>query len=152
MWEVDYSWDGFRWINADDNNSSVLSYIRSDKKGNKTIILVNFTPVTRKDYTIGVEKYGTYKLVLNSDELRFGGWGNNIRSQFDAKVQNSDGLPFAIDVDIPGLSVLFIELEKEKKVPQPKTEKKPAAKKAPAKKSTAKKPAKVKKDAPASEK
>ena len=145
MWQIDYSWDGFRWINADDNNSSVLSYIRKDKNDNRTIILVNFTPVLRKDYTIGVEKYGDYELVLNSDESRFGGWGNAVNYHYEARVQESNGLPYAIDVDIPGLSVLYIELKKEKKVPVPKEDKPakkaPAKKKPAAKKTTAKKPA-----------
>lgn len=126
MWQIDYSWDGFRWINADDNNSSVLSYIRKDKKGNSTIVMVNFTPVARNDYTIGVEKYGNYKLVLNSDETQYGGWGNEIRTQYKAKVQEANGMPYAIDVDLPGLSVLYIELEEELPLPKPK---KPAAKK-----------------------
>lgn len=123
MWQIDYSWDGFRWINADDNNSSVLSYIRKDKKGNSTIVLVNFTPVKRNDYTIGVEKYGNYKLVLNSDEKQYGGWGNEIRTKYTSKVQKADGMPYAIDVDLPGLSVLYIELEEELAPPKPKTKK-----------------------------
>jgi len=142
MWQIDYSWDGFRWINADDNNSSVLSYIRKDKEGHQTIVLINFTPVTRNDYTIGVEQYGSYKLVLNSDEARFGGWGNSVRHSFEARVQESDGFPYAIDVDIPGLAVLYIEVEKHNNLPAPKkaaTAKKPAAKKLAATKTAAKK-------------
>lgn len=133
MWQIDYSWDGFRWINADDNNSSVLSYIRKDKEGNSTIIMVNFTPVTRNDYTIGVEKYGNYKLVLNSDEKQYGGWGNEIRTQYKAKVQEADGMPYAIDVDLPGLTVLYIELDEELTPPKPKkaTTKKEKSAKAP---------------------
>ena len=135
MWQIDYSWDGFRWINADDNNSSVLSYIRKDKNGNSTIIMVNFTPVARNDYTIGVEKYGNYKLVLNSDETQYGGWGNEIRTQYKAKVQEADGMPYAIDVDLPGLTVLYIELDEELTPPKPKkaTTKKEKSAKAPKK-------------------
>ena len=93
----------------------------------------------RRNYTIGVENYGEYELVLNSDESRFGGWGNDVRYHFDARVQEANGFPYAIDVDIPGLSVLYIELKKKKRLPSAKKKesstKKPAAKKAPAKKS-----------------
>lgn len=119
MWQIDYSWDGFSWINADDNKSSVLSYRRRDKEGNETIVMVNFTPVMREDYTIGVPEYGKYKLVLNSDEKRFGGWGEKIRTQYKSRVQRSDKQPYSIDIDLPGFSVLYIELSEKLTAPKP---------------------------------
>ncbi len=134
LWEIDYSWNGFQWINADDSDSSVLSYRRIDKKGKETIIMVNFTPVDRMNYTIGVPKYGVYRLALNSDECKYAGAGKDIKTKYKSYVLECHNQPYAIDVDLPGFSVLFIELEKEMKPPAPK---KPAAKK----KKTAKKPA-----------
>ncbi len=75
LWEIDYSWDGFTWIDADNTNESVLSYIRKNKNGEKLYVIVNFTPVERRNFTIGVEDEGEYIEILNSNNTDFGGYG-----------------------------------------------------------------------------
>jgi 1,4-alpha-glucan branching enzyme len=74
LWEVDESWDGFQWIEPEDRNQSVVSFLRRGKKAEEILIIViNFTPVQREHYRIGVPWAKEYCRILNSDELRFGG-------------------------------------------------------------------------------
>ena len=75
LWQKDDSWDGFRWIDPDNRDQSIFSYRRIDAKGREYIVLINFTPVVREDFLLGVPSSGIYQEVLNSDDLRFGGSG-----------------------------------------------------------------------------
>lgn len=76
LWEDDHSWNGFQWINPNDYNQSVVSFIRKGKKiEDFLVIVVNFTPTPRHDYRIGVPESKGYMEVLNSDDERFGGSG-----------------------------------------------------------------------------
>lgn len=76
LWEQDYVHEGFEWIDADNADQSILSFIRHDKERKHSLVYVcNFTPVTYHDYKIGVPRAGDYKEVFNSDELNFGGSG-----------------------------------------------------------------------------
>lgn len=66
MYELDDVWDGFSWINPDDSNRSIFSFIRYNKKKTKSLIFViNFTPVAREDFCLGVPKAGKYKQILD---------------------------------------------------------------------------------------
>ena len=74
MYEQDSDWNGFEWINADDADRSIYSFVRKSKNGKNSLLFVcNMTPVARDDYRVGVPKKGTYHLLLNSNEARFGG-------------------------------------------------------------------------------
>ena len=75
LWEQDDSWQGFGWIDADNRDMSILSYRRIDKSGREVIVLLNFTPVDRADFTIGVPYKGSYKEIFTSDSQHFGGGG-----------------------------------------------------------------------------
>ena len=76
LWEVDYSWEGFKWISENDRDQNIIAFTRTDKKGENLIVLINFAPVTRENYRIGVPEEGVYKQVFNSDLPEYGGWGN----------------------------------------------------------------------------
>lgn len=66
LYERDYDWEGFSWINANDSDHSIFSFVRYSKdKKNSLLFVLNFTPVERKDYRAGVPKKGSYSLVLN---------------------------------------------------------------------------------------
>ncbi len=68
MWALDDSWNGFEWINADDSDRSIFSFIRKDKTGqNSLAFVINMTPMERKDYCLGVPKKGRYTLILNEN-------------------------------------------------------------------------------------
>lgn len=69
LYEEDYDWDGFSWINADDGDRSIFSFVRYSKdRKNSLLFIINFTPVPRPDYRVGVPKHGSCTLVL--DESR----------------------------------------------------------------------------------
>lgn len=66
LYELDYDWDGFQWINANDGDRSIFSFVRSSRDHKRSLLFViNFTPVERPDYRVGVPKRGTYTLVLD---------------------------------------------------------------------------------------
>ena len=74
LYELDSSWEGFEWINANDADRSIFSFIRKSKDGkNNMLFVINFTPVERPDYRVGVPKRKTYQLVLDSEDPKFTG-------------------------------------------------------------------------------
>ena len=102
LYELDDSWDGFEWVNADDADRSTYSFIRKSKDGKKNALFVlNMTPIQRDNYYVGVTKPGKYKLVLNSDEERFGGQGHELPKELKAIEMECDKKPYAICFDLP---------------------------------------------------
>ena len=91
-------------MNADDAENSVYSFVRKSSKGTQNLLFVlNMTPVKREGYRVPVPSTSTrkkYKLLLNSDEARFGGWGNEVQGEVAEKIpcQNKD---YSICMDIP---------------------------------------------------
>ena len=78
LYRIDDSWKGFEWMNADDADRSIFSFVRRDGTGKKSLLFIlNMTPMKWENYVVPVPKSGEYKLVLNSDEARFGGWGSS---------------------------------------------------------------------------
>ena len=86
LYELDDSWDGFQWINADDSYRSIFSFVRYSKTKRKNLLFVmNFTPMERPDYRVGVPKKKKYELVLDSDGEEYGGSGRKRAKVYDAK-------------------------------------------------------------------
>jgi len=75
LWQVDDSWRGFQWIDADNRDSSVLSYRRIAENGKELLIVLNFTPVAYEDYFLRVPTEGKYEEIFNSDDKKYGGSG-----------------------------------------------------------------------------
>ena len=74
LWSDDLSWSGYQWIQPDDADASVLAFRRIDPKtGNELIVTLNFTPVCRDDYRLGLPEAGTYEPLFCSDDWRYGG-------------------------------------------------------------------------------
>ena len=66
MYSLDYDWDGFQWINANDGDRSIFSFIRRNPTGKQNLLFIcNFTPVARPDYRVGVPKRGSFSLLLD---------------------------------------------------------------------------------------
>ncbi len=102
LWELDNDDRGFRWINADDTEKSLYSFIRMDSTGkNNLAVVINFTPVQRDDYRMGLPKAATCSLVLNSDETKYGGIGVHIPKKIKAKKQEWDNQPYSIGFTLP---------------------------------------------------
>ena len=115
LWEIDYSWEGFSWIVSDDSSNSVVAYIRRDKKENELIALCNFTSVTRQKYRIGVPKPGTYRVVFSSALPEFGGKGESTVGSVRAKKKPIHGYEYSIELNIEGLSCMYIKNTSRKK-------------------------------------
>ena len=97
LYELDSSWKGFEWINANDADRSIYSFLRKSKDGKNNLLFVcNFTPMERKDYRVGVPKKGNYKLILDSDAKEFGGEGAEQPAVFRAERSECDGRPYSI--------------------------------------------------------
>ena len=75
LYEQDGGWEGFSWIDADNCDQSVISYRRIDKRGRETVVVINFTPVVREDFRVGVPFHGAWEEVLSSDDIAYGGSG-----------------------------------------------------------------------------
>lgn len=111
MYQLDSNWDGFEWINADDADRSIYSFIRKSKDGKNTLLFVcNMTPVERKDYRVGVPKKGTYRLILNSDEARFGGSGEAIPVSYKAVEAECDGREYSISYQLPSFGIAIFRV------------------------------------------
>lgn len=115
FWEIDYDWEGFSWIVSDDNVNSVVSYLRRDKQGNELAVLCNFTNVTRRKYRIGVKKPGTYRVVFSSSLPEYGGRGEGTAGSVRAKKIPMHGCEYSIELDIEGLSCMYIKNTSRKK-------------------------------------
>ena len=110
LYEDEEIWEGFEWINADDIFRSIYSFVRhsNDKKKN-LLFVINFTPVARDDYRVGVPRKKQYKLILNSDEERFGGTGAERPTVYKAEKQECDGRPFSFAYPLPPYGVAVFE-------------------------------------------
>jgi 1,4-alpha-glucan branching enzyme len=74
LWQVDFDWNGFQWIDCDDNENSIVSFVRKAEDGSDYVIAVcNFTPESHTGYRIGVPEKGSYREVFNSDLEIYGG-------------------------------------------------------------------------------
>lgn len=110
FWQIDGSWDGFEWINDCDCDNSVISYMRKGKrKGDNVIVCVNFTPVKRPKYRIGVPSSGEYEVVVNSSEKKYGGNSAHIKSSFKASKIPVLNMPYSIEVPLDGYAALYIK-------------------------------------------
>ncbi|MBV2093025.1 MAG: alpha amylase C-terminal domain-containing protein, partial [Candidatus Thiodiazotropha sp. (ex Ctena orbiculata)] len=69
----EFEFSGFEWIDCHDSSQSILSYARKDRDGNELLIVLNFTPVPRENYRIGVNRLGQYQEIMNSDSEFYGG-------------------------------------------------------------------------------
>ncbi len=106
MYELDSSWKGFEWINANDAERSIFSFIRKSKDGKNNLLFVcSFTPVERPDYCVGVPEKKTYRLILNSDAAEFGGSGAERPLSYKAKEKECDGRKYSFAYPLPAYGV-----------------------------------------------
>ncbi|HIT52560.1 MAG TPA: 1,4-alpha-glucan branching protein GlgB [Candidatus Fimivicinus intestinavium] len=115
LWQIDYSWEGFSWISSDDSANSVIAFRRMDDQGKEIVAVCNFTKVERQDYRIGAPRRGDYRVLLNSDDTAFGGEGKGSSGLIKTQDTPMHGCEQSIVLDLPGFSVLYLELAKERK-------------------------------------
>ena len=103
LYEQDCSWDGFEWINADDRDRSIYSFVRHAKGGKQNLLFViSFTPVARDDYRVGVPKKKQYTLVLDEN-------GQTAKKVFKAEKQDCDNRPFSFAYPLPAYGVAVFQ-------------------------------------------
>lgn len=110
LYTIDNSWKGFEWMNADDKDRSTYTFVRRTKDGrNNLLFVLNMTPMTWENYQISVPAKKKYKLVLNSDEERFGGNGHKIPEVVEAKSKPLCGRKYSISIDLaPYTAAVFV--------------------------------------------
>ena len=109
LYELDNDPKGFDWINKDDIFRSIFSFTRHSKDGKKNLLFVcNFTPVDRPDYRVGVPRRKQFKLVLNSDETKYGG-SEERPLVYKPEKQECDGQKYSFAYPLPGYGVAVFE-------------------------------------------
>ena len=111
LYDCEGSWEGFEWINADDAERSIYSFVRHSKDKKKNLLFVcNFTPVARPDYRVGVDKRKQCKLLINSDEKKYGGEGKERPLVYKPTKAECDGRPYSFGYDLPPYGVAIFEI------------------------------------------
>ena len=100
MYSLDYDWDGFQWINANDGDRSIFSFIRRNKTGKQNLLFIcNFTPVARPDYRVGVPKRCSYSLILDQTHGLYKTGDDKVI--YRSTKQECDGQPFSFAYPLP---------------------------------------------------
>ena len=113
LWSLDYEEKGFKWIDADNSEQGVFSFMRIGKnKKEKLIFICNFTPEVYYDFKVGVPELGEYVEVFNSDSLEFGGAGNIMGdSILKATEESFKDFDYSISVKVPPLGTLVLKVK-----------------------------------------
>ena len=108
LYEIDNSWDGFEWLNCDDKDRSTYSFFRKTSNGkNNLMFIINMTPMKWENYKVGVPKKKKYKLLLNSDDVRFGGQGMEVPAEITSVKESCDYRNYSLTLDLPPYSALI---------------------------------------------
>jgi 1,4-alpha-glucan branching enzyme len=112
LYEVDYSWEGFQWIDFQDSDASLISFFRRAKNQNEVVVFAcNFTPVPRENYRLGVPLPGFYREVLNSDGEMYGGSNRGNYGGVRSEKKPWHGQPHSIIISFPPLAVVVFKRE-----------------------------------------
>lgn len=150
LWRDDHSWEGFEWIAADDTVNNVFVYARKSPKKDENDIYValNMVPQPLEEYKIPVYELGTYKIVLNTDDMAFGGSGYptgvSLEGTFEAVDEPFQGKPYHVKFNLPPLAGVYFMKVKDPVLPKKSSKSKTAAKKPAAKKASTKTSKKIK--------
>ena len=107
LYEADDDWDGFSWINANDGDRSIYSFVRYARNHKKSLLFVcNFTPVARPDYRVGVPKRGNYTLILDNEH---GAYKTGEKAPvFKAVKSECDGQPYSVSLPLPAYGTAIL--------------------------------------------
>jgi 1,4-alpha-glucan branching enzyme len=109
--ELDFSSEGFEWIDWQDADSSVLCWLRRAADGDFVICISNFTPLVRKGYRFGVPEAGLYVELLNTDGKRYGGSGVEATDGIQSEQVEAHGRPCSLQMDLPPLATLILKMK-----------------------------------------
>ena len=108
LWENDSDWDGFRWYIVDDNNNNVFAFSRRDRSGKEVLVVSNFSNQVLKNYEIGVDTWGSYKIALNSDAKKYDGIAIANRNLKTINKEKNE-FKYTLGVNIPPYATMYIE-------------------------------------------
>lgn len=111
LYEIDNSWDGFQWLNADNADFSSIAFLRSAKPESSSYIICacNFIPNEHKGFVIGLPHKGTIREILSSDDERFGGNGLHNSELIEARDISFEALPYSAELYLPPMSTVYFE-------------------------------------------
>ena len=112
LYEVDDSWSGFQWLEANDTDNSVLIFVRYDRKGDAIICVTNFTPQFIPQYRFGLPSDGLVTELLNSDLKTYGGSDQFNAKPIRAEAVAHNGFPWSLEVCVPPLSTVYFGYQK----------------------------------------
>ena len=106
--QLDFTASGFEWVDCDDSDTSVISFLRMDTSGAAVLVVCNFTPVLRADYRVGVPRGGRWRERLNSDASDYGGSGQGNLGAVQASGVGAHGRAHSLSVRLPPLAVVVL--------------------------------------------
>ena len=109
LWDDDHSWQGFEWMDADNAEQGILSFIRRSRDGEMILCILNFRPESRENWRAGVPEAGVWKEILSSDDARFGGSGKRNPRQIHTTKIPSQGRKYSLRVTVPPLGGTLIK-------------------------------------------
>ena len=111
MYSLDHQYEGFQWINADDMDRSIYSFVRHGKtKRNSLLFVCNFTPMERPDYRVGVPKGKKYTLVMDSEDAKYGGHApEDKKKEYQAEKSECDGQEYSFAYPLPAYGVAIFK-------------------------------------------
>jgi len=108
--ELDFSSAGFEWVDCNDTDQNVISFLRKGRSADDIVLVVcNFTPVTRFNYKVGVPRGGFWKELLNGDAKEYGGSGHGNLGGIEAVPVSFHGRPYSLDMTLPPLATVFLK-------------------------------------------
>ncbi|MBO7341632.1 MAG: alpha amylase C-terminal domain-containing protein, partial [Clostridia bacterium] len=113
LFQQDGGWEGFSWIDPDNGDQSVLSYRRRDKHGKEIVVLINFTPVLREHFRVGVPFGGVWQEMFNSDARCFGGDDILNKGDLRSAKRPMHGLPQSVVLTLPPLGAVILRCRRK---------------------------------------
>ncbi|MGO8703942.1 MAG: 1,4-alpha-glucan branching protein GlgB [Candidatus Brocadiia bacterium] len=108
MYELEFTYDGFEWVDCNDADNSVISLIRKGRTTSRvTLVVMNFTPMPHYNYRIGVPWGGIWREALNSDAKDYGGSGLGNAGSVEAEAIPQHGRPYSLSITLPPLAALY---------------------------------------------
>ena len=110
MYEYQFDGRGFEWIDFSNHEASIIAYIRkSDDIDEDIVVLCNFNTTPHKGYRFGVPKKGNWKVLINTDDKKYGGSGFEVSEVYETEQEACNGKVFSILADLPPLAVVILK-------------------------------------------
>jgi 1,4-alpha-glucan branching enzyme len=110
LWQKDVMADGFQWLIGDDGAGNTLAFARRADDGALVISITNFSPVPHESYRLPIPQSGTWKEILNTDDVSYGGSGVT-NSSFEVMKEEHRGHPYSMIIKVPPLATIWLKAE-----------------------------------------